>query len=64
MEDLTASSSGPSERVGLQESLRDGGRRGARSEAGTWGMWPSSWNSLSLFSYDKLHMSYKDQFSF
>lgn len=48
-----------------------GGLQGARrvlegnsNEAGTRGMWSSCWNSLSFLGYDKLHMSYKDPFSF
>lgn len=42
----------------------DAGERGAPSKADTRGMWPSYWNSLSFFSYDKLHMSYNDHSPF
>lgn len=72
MEDLTAFSSGSRERVGTggrpegwgDKVGRVGEGRGAKNKADTRGMWPGCWSSLSFFSYDKLHMSYKDPFFF
>ena len=61
MEDLTAFSSGSREKGGDTGKPKVQGWVGSQERG--WprgGMWPSCWNSLSLFRYDKLHVSYKD----